>query len=205
MGQAANPQEAFRQQVYTALTRALAEVTGAFEPEGYQLYQQRRYPGEEAGREIICDVVLERQRPGQPALARRWAWCCLDRAEPMAVEDIDAVCAAFHQVDAEQVKCGIATSGVLTFEALQAAVSQGLCVVRLMPADRVRPLLYRPVYQVGIDNAEQAEQRRRRQVERALTEAAFTSISQAVYAMSDGHYFNDLKSLLTYELASDPS
>ncbi|PON19442.1 hypothetical protein C2W62_02645 [Candidatus Entotheonella serta] len=204
MRQAAKSPDTFPQQVYMVLTQAFAEVQRAVALEGYQLYQQRRYPGEETGREMAFDVAIERRGPGQEVLAWLWVWSCIDCAEPVSADDIHAFCAAFNQVNAEQVKGGIATTGVLTPDALQAAGSQGVCVVRLMPAERVKPLLYRPVYQVGIHNAEQAEQRRRRQAERALTDAAFTSIAQELFAMSSRHYFSDLKSLFTYELAPTP-
>ena len=127
----------------------------------------------------------------------------MDQPDAITLDEINAFCATLAHLEADQVKGGIATTGVFTPEALRVAMSQGLTVVRLMPPDRVKPLLYRPVYRVGIHNAEQTERRQRAQAERALTDSQFKSIAQSVFALSPERYFNDLSSLLASELPSD--
>ncbi len=69
MGQAANPEDTlFTQQVYRALVQGLAEASGPFDSEDYQLYQKRRYPREGIGHEIAFDVAIEHRHPGQKGL-----------------------------------------------------------------------------------------------------------------------------------------
>jgi hypothetical protein len=193
---------AFEGRVFAAIENELVGGRLGLRPESTRAFRGKGYHSRDRDDDILTDISLEVWLPG----ADRWSLLCVieckDYAGAVPVSDVEEFKAKLDQISGANRKGIMAISGALQAGALTYARSVGIGIVRLLPDDQVRHV----IYHMTATMLREAEKLDSGEFYRALTQPNFESFGRDFYAIIDQFMVGNWSKLLGRALAvSTPS
>jgi hypothetical protein len=193
---------AFENQVFIAIKRALESKQLGLDPDSCKIYQKKKYYSEDRQSDIIVDISIEVTRPGAKEVSILWICECKDYKRPLSVEEVEEFDSKLKQIAGKNVKGVIAVShGSLRPAALNYARSNGIGVVRVLPGNQVVRRQSNNSMWILEHKTFGMSQKKIGVLEifEALTESEFRGANN-FYALADNYIFPDWESLLSNAL-----
>lgn len=178
----------FETRFYNALKKELDRNHLGVHPDSCQIFQQKGYYSKDREKDILFDVSIEVFLPGADRWSLLWLWECKDYASSVQVDDIEEFWAKLQQVGGVNIKGGVATTSAFQVSALKFADSKGMSVVRLIPKDQIRWIMY-----AGGGGRRTTKEEYRK----AFTETRFVAKSQEFYGLSYGLLFQEIADMIS--------
>jgi hypothetical protein len=134
--------------------------------------------------------------PGADQWSMLWVCECKDHSGAIPVDDVEEFKAKLDQITGANRKGIMAVTGALQQSALKYARANGIGVVRILPDNQVRHVLYHMSTMMwdDVDRLNSAE------FLQALTRSGFVGENRNFYATADGYIHGDWYSLLKKSL-----
>jgi hypothetical protein len=188
---------AFEDRVFAAIKTELVEDRLGLSPAAAKPFKKKGYFSRDRDDNIIVDVSIEVWLPSATQWSMLWVCECKDYSHLIPVDDVEEFKAKLDQIAGANKKGVMAISGALQKGALSYARANGIGVIRLLPDDQVRHVLYHMTYSMlaespRLDSAE---------FHSALTQPGYTGVNRGFYASGGGYIFGDWRSLLQDNLS----
>jgi Restriction endonuclease len=192
---------AFEDRVFSAVKAELQGDRLGLSPTLARPFKKKGYYSRDRDGQIIVDISIEVWLPSADQWSMLWVCECKDYSGAIPVDDVEEFKAKLDQITGANKKGVMVVSGALQSGALRFARANGIGVIRLMPDDQVKHLLYNLNTLVGLDAAPSLDSN---EFVRALTQPHFTAVNRDFYAMSGGYIFGNWQSLLKDSLSVTP-
>lgn len=171
----------FEDHAYGLLEANVASEQFGLLPEYAAIFRRKRYYSRDRADTIEFDISIEVTLPGAPAPSFLWLWECKNYSRPIGVDDLEEFNSKVQQVTGLNVKAGVITSGHLQRAALTYATSRRMAVIRVLPSENVKWMLYYASGSTGTERSSDAFA--------ALTQPIFESLNRTEFGAYDGSYF----------------
>lgn len=185
---------AFEDRVFDAIQKELAADRLGLSPRLSLPFKKKGYYSRDRDSDIIVDVSIELWIPGADRWSMLWVCECKDYAKSVPVDDVEEFKAKLDQISGANRKGIMAVTSELQPAALSYARSHGIGIVRMLPDNQIRHVLYQLTTEAKPEQLDPAE------FSRALTQPRFIGINRSFYSVAEGYIFGNWHSLLRHLL-----
>lgn len=189
---------AFEDRVFNAVKAELEGDPLGLSPASAKPFKKKGYYSRDRDADIVVDVSIEVWLPSADQWSMLWVCECKDYSGSVPVNEIEEFKAKLDQIGGANKKGVMAISGALQAGTLKFARANGIGIIRLLPDEQVRHVMYymtsdmvRDVYRLDAT-----------EFLRALTQSGFTGVNRDFYAESEGYISGDWGTLLKRSLNS---
>jgi hypothetical protein len=183
---------AFEDRVFAALKRELLNDGLGLSPKLGRPFKKKGYYSRDRDGEIIVDISIEVWIPGADQWSMLWVCECKDYSGAVPIDEVEEFKAKLDQITGANRKGIMAVTGALQQSALKYARANGIGVVRILPDNQVRHVLYH----MGTAMHDEVSRLNSAEFLHALTWPAFVGENRDFYAIDDGCIHSDWYSLL---------
>jgi hypothetical protein len=187
---------AFEDRVFSAISAELQGDRLGLSPKLATVHKKKGYYSRDRDDEIIVDISVEVWLPGADRWSLLWVCECKDYSHRVPVDDVEEFKAKLDQITGANKKGVMAVSGALQEGALRYARANGIGVMRLLPDDQVRHLLYHMTPDMLLER----ERFSPKEFAQALLQPSFLGENRDFFAESGGYIYGDWYSLLSSTL-----
>ncbi|GHV07458.1 hypothetical protein AGMMS50229_14360 [Campylobacterota bacterium] len=187
----------FEEEVFSAISAELVEGRLGLIDKYCELFRKKGYYSRDRDSNIIVDISIEVWLPGAPTWSMLWVCECKDYSGSLPVDDVEEFKAKLDQITGKNVKGLMAVTGALQQGALNFARSNGIGVIRILPEDQIKWVMYRVTSEMLSHSLDT------QQFNQAFTNPRFIAMNQSFFGNSDGYIFDSWRGLLTMALSSN--
>jgi hypothetical protein len=189
----------FEDRVFEAIRKELDGDRLGLSPKHAKPFKKRGYYSRDREDDIVVDISVEVWLPKADRWSLLWVCECKDYAGPIPVDDVEEFKSKLDQIAGANKKGVLAISGALQAGALKYARSNGIGVIRLLPDNQVRHVLYH-MTSAMLDKAFHLDPS---EFYRALTQAGFIGTNRDFYSEYGQYIYGDWRSLLKNSLTDE--
>ena len=190
---------AFEDRVFQAIKGELDGDRLGLSPKLAKQFKKKGYYSRDRDNEIIVDVSIEVWIPDADQWSLLWVCECKDYSGSIPVDDVEEFKSKLDQIAGANKKGVMAVTGALQNGALKYARSNGIGVIRLLPDDQVRHILYA----MTTEMMEKGFRLDPNEFYNALTQPGFTGHNRCFYSEYGKYIFGDWFSLLKNALSDN--
>ncbi|MDR0307022.1 MAG: restriction endonuclease [Chitinispirillales bacterium] len=155
-------------------------------------YQKKGYYSKDRQSEIVTDISIETFLPDASEYSLLTVIECKDYNAAVPVDDIEEFHSKVQQIAGDNVKAIFATSAALQKSALNYAKSKGIGVIRYLPDDQVKVVMYCMIS----NNISKKEKLNHSEFNSAFLNQNHESSGRSFYACDDEYIYPGLFSIL---------
>ncbi len=192
----------FEDAVFASIQELLKNEQLGLSPSQARLFKKKGYHSKDRDSDIIVDISVELWLPKANTYSLLWVCECKDYSHPVPVDDMEEFKAKLDQIAGKNVKGVFASRNALQRGALNYARSNGIGIIRILPDDQVRWVLYMMKVPEGDLSAHLTRLRAQEIAETraGLVNQTHVSENRSFYAAEGDALFSDLLSFLLHSI-----
>jgi len=183
---------AFEKQVFDYLQAELAEENLFIPRKLSQIFQKKAYYSRDRENNIITDISIETSLPGATSYSLLTVVECKDYSGTIPVNDIEEFHAKVQQISGDNVKAIFITTAALQKATLSYAQSKKIAVIRFLPDNQVRWL----IYHMTPDMLEKQSRLNITEFTAAFLQQHHQGTNRNFFGCAGNHYYGSLYALL---------
>jgi hypothetical protein len=191
-----NKGDLFENSVYRYLHAELKNDRLFIQGKTSQIFRKKAYFSRDRQSNIVIDMSIETFIPGSSDYSLLTVIECKDYSHAIPVDDIEELNSKVQQISGNNVKVIFATTSAMQKAALEYARSRKIAVIRFLPEDQVRWVLFNHTgdiesRQLNLSFGE---------FHPAFLNQKYVGLNTDFYALNEGILYNSLHSLLRFLL-----